>query len=67
MFAIVNLQGLLLNIKMNEKQTTNKKNKEKYLIYCPKCKSTFNVSEQMNIWRDEFLEKINKIIEEDLK
>ncbi len=34
--------------------------KQKYLIICPKCNSSHNVSKQMNIWRDEFVEEINK-------
>jgi len=57
---------------MNEKQIVKqpkgckqkKKNKEKYLIYCPNCKSTFDTSEQMNIWRQEFIECLDKCIEE---
>ena len=35
---------------------------EKYILLCPKCKSTFDTSEQMEMWKQEFLEEIDKII-----
>lgn len=35
---------------------------EKYHVLCPKCKSTFDVSEQMNMWKDELMEKIENLV-----
>lgn len=36
----------------------------KYLLHCPKCKATFDVSKQLFIWRDEFFDKLNILIKE---
>jgi hypothetical protein len=38
--------------------------KEKYIIHCPKCKTSFDVSKQMDNWKNELFKKIEKIIEE---
>ena len=43
--------------------TSNKK----YKIHCPKCRSTFNISEQINIWKEELFEDINKLVKKKLK
>ena len=29
--------------------------KQKWFVHCPKCKSTFDVSEQMQMWKQEFI------------
>jgi len=39
--------------------------KEKYAIHCPKCKSTFDVSEQMNVWKNEIIDKFEKLLKEE--
>jgi len=35
---------------------------EKYLIHCPKCKSTFNISEIADKWKQEFLELFDEAV-----
>lgn len=39
------------------------KKQEKWLIHCPECKTTFDVSEQMENWRQQFIREIEKVIE----
>ena len=41
-----------------------KKTNTKYLVYCPECNTTFNVSEQLNHWKGELIIKFEKAIEE---
>ncbi len=36
--------------------------KIEYLIHCPECKTTFDVSEQLEVWKEELFEKINKLV-----
>ena len=38
-----------------------------YIINCPKCKSSFDVSKQMEIWKEELFIDINKLIQNKLK
>jgi len=33
----------------------------KYLIPCPNCKATFDVSEQLEVWKEELFKEINKL------
>ncbi|GBE19350.1 hypothetical protein BMS3Abin17_00073 [archaeon BMS3Abin17] len=35
---------------------------DKYTIHCPKCNTTHNVSEQLEIWKDEFIKELDKIV-----
>ena len=35
---------------------------EKYHVLCPNCKSTFDVSEQMQLWKEELFREITKLI-----
>lgn len=35
---------------------------DKYVIHCPKCKTTFDVSHQLTIWQKELYEEIDKLI-----
>jgi len=45
-----------------------KKEKQKkqrdFILVCPKCKSTHDVTEQLNVWRSEFLSYLDKAVEE---
>ena len=43
------------------KKETNEK--EKYVVICPNCKSTFDVSEEINRWKEEVLRTL-KFFEE---
>ena len=40
---------------------------QKYILLCPKCKTIHNVSEQMNIWKDELFKELNKAFEKVIK
>lgn len=40
--------------------------KEKWIIHCPECKTTHDVSEQMNIWKKELFEEIEKLVKKKL-
>lgn len=35
---------------------------KKYAIHCPKCKTTFDVSEQLNQWKNELFKKIEDLV-----
>jgi len=35
---------------------------KKYIIYCPKCKSTFDCSSQLEEWKIEFDVEIDNVI-----
>ena len=50
------------NKTLSEKRRNQKM--KKYIILCPKCETTHDISEQMSIWRDEFLSRINKLIKD---
>ncbi len=41
--------------------------KNKYIIVCPKCNTSHNVSEQMVLWKEELFEEINKLIKKIFK
>jgi hypothetical protein len=48
-----------------KKQKMN--NKEKYIIHCPNCKSSFDVSEQLLVWKKNLFEKIEDLIKKEIK
>jgi len=41
--------------------------KSKYIILCPKCKTTHDCSDQMNEWKEELFKDIDKLVKEKLK
>jgi len=38
--------------------------KTKYLIVCPKCKTTHDCTDQLEIWKMDFINKIKDLVEE---
>jgi len=37
---------------------------KKYHFKCPQCESEFDCSGQLEVWKDEFIEKLNKLVED---
>ena len=35
---------------------------KKYILYCPKCRSTHDVSSQLNVWKEEFFGEIEDLV-----
>lgn len=37
---------------------------EKYVIICPTCKSHHDVRPQLDVWKEDFIQRLNKLVEE---
>lgn len=53
-------------MKTQEEETKSYDELEEYIIHCPKCEVTHDVSEQMNVWKREFFEEVNEIVKRKL-